>query len=210
MYKLFIQFILDILFPPGKDRQIVRDLKEDILAQDIKPVILTICNPPVTGLLPFHRHNVRILVHEAKYRNNSRAIALLGNVLREYVMSWMTEESFSNIAIIPIPLSQKRYAERTYNQVEEIIRSGVIDIDIPIITNCLIRTRNTSPQTTLSKNERLSNMHNAFTTTYNLNPHITYIICDDVCTTGATLEAAALALINGGAQHILPLAITYS
>ncbi len=210
MYKLFIQFILDILFPPGKNRQIIYDLKEDILAQDIKPVILTICNPPVTGLLPFHRNHVRMLIHEAKYRNNHHAIALLGNVLREYIMEWMTEESFSNIAIIPIPLSKKRYIERTYNQVEEIIRSGITDIDIPIITNCLIRTRDTSPQTTLSKNERLRNVHNAFVTTYHLNPHMTYIICDDVCTTGATLEAASLALINDGAQHILPLAIAYS
>ncbi len=210
VYTIIIQFVLDMLFVPSKDRTLVRDMQKDTLAKYVSPRILPLFDPPITALLPFRRRAVRALVHEAKYRNNQRALLLLGSVLREYVTELSGEESFGSVIAIPIPLASKRLRERGYNQSEEILHYGIDDTDIVLVKDCLVRTRETPSQTMLSKSERLRNMHDAFSVIGTLDQRKTYLICDDVCTTGATLYAAVVALKKAGAKHIIPLAMAYS
>ncbi len=210
VYTTVVQFVLDILFAQSGDGKLVRDIQEDTLAQLINVRTLPFSDPPVVALLPFRARSVKALIHEAKYHNNRRALLLLGSVLREYVAELTTEESFGEVVAIPIPLAPKRYRERGYNQAEEILRYGIDEAEITLKENCLIRSRETASQTTLSKKERLRNMHDAFLVTKALDPRKTYLLCDDVCTTGATLRAGIDALKKAGAQHILPIAIAYS
>ena len=42
------------------------------------------------------------------------------------------------------------------------------------------------------------------------DPPTNILIVDDICTTGNTLEAAAMTLLNEGAQHIYGLVVGYS
>lgn len=210
VYTTVVQFVLDILFAPSRDRKIVHNMQEDTLAQLINVRTIPFSDPYIIALLPFHIRSVKALIHEAKYHNNRKALLLLGGVLREYAVELTMEESFGEVVAIPIPLAPKRKRERGYNQVEEIMRYGIGDTGMALMHNCLMRTRETASQTTLSKNERLRNMRDAFLVTEALDPRKTYLLCDDVCTTGATLRAGIDALKKAGAKNIIPLAIAYS
>jgi predicted amidophosphoribosyltransferase len=52
-------------------------------------------------------------------------------------------------------------------------------------------------------------MRGAFGATHSADPALTYILIDDVITTGATLQAAVDALTSAGASHIIPLALAH-
>ncbi len=111
--------------------------------------------------------------------------------------------------IIPIPLGKKRRAERGFNQIEDIIQRAVNSLDIAIDTTLLERTRETVSQVSLPRHKREANMRGAFKTTRPADPSRTYIVIDDVITTGATLQAAIDALSQAGAKYIVPLALAH-
>ncbi|MGD0328466.1 MAG: phosphoribosyltransferase family protein [Minisyncoccia bacterium] len=73
----------------------------------------------------------------------------------------------------------------------------------------LIRLRETDSQVALPHRKREENMRGAFKATRRADPARTYIILDDILTTGATLQAAIDVLKKSGAEHIVPLALAH-
>lgn len=69
------------------------------------------------------------------------------------------------------------------------------------MNNVLIRNKNTSAQSQLSKTKRIKNLQQAFSCTTNLEGK-TVVIIDDIMTTGATLNAATLSLKEAGAKQV--------
>lgn len=104
--------------------------------------------------------------------------------------------------IIPVPLHKRRLRWRGFNQSE--LLAHMLNLQIPVITDILIRIRYTKPQVqSKNKKERQKNLSNAFTT--NTDHKITQkniLLIDDVVTTGATLEACAGALKKSGARNV--------
>jgi ComF family protein len=97
--------------------------------------------------------------------------------------------------VIPVPLHPAKRAARGYNQSMLIAEGLAGQLMIPASDNLLQRVRHTESQTRKTRIERVNNMSGAFV----LNDmkklegaHV--LLCDDVLTTGATLEACALAL----------------
>ena len=202
-----ITHILDFIFPPRSDDTVVRTLSEDFLYTIVALTTVPTCHPAATALLPFSRKEVRALIHEAKFRGNQRAIKLLGSVLNDYLAEVMLEESFGKTVFIPMPLSPKRHKERGYNQSEEIAKCA--NNVQTLAPELLTRIRDTTPQTTLSYEARQENMRGALRAAHILDPSVTYILFDDVITTGATMQSAIDALTNAGARHVLPLALSH-
>ncbi|HFC11150.1 MAG TPA: ComF family protein [Candidatus Kaiserbacteria bacterium] len=203
-----ITLMLDVFYPPRDDEIIVRKCTVNKLADISFPKKYQVCNTEVTALLPFQNKTVRALIHEAKYHSNKRAFLLLGSVLKDYLMERSEEEGFGKMALVPIPISSARLKARGYNQTEKIAREAVQE-NIQLETKILKRVIDTVSQTTLPRRKRLSNMRGAFGAAHPIDRDCTYIIFDDVVTTGATMQSAIDALASGGATRIMPIALSH-
>lgn len=198
---------LDFLFPLRADERTVRETSAEALlgARRQSPVART--SPPTVALLPFADARVRAAVHEAKYHGNARALELLSEVLAAHLSR--IEEPHERLRLVPVPLGRTRLRERGFNQAEEIARRAGDRLRIPILDALLARTRETASQVSLSRIEREKNMRGAFALSHPASPDLTYILLDDVITTGATMQAAIDALASAGASRVLPVALAH-
>ena len=135
------------------------------------------------------------LLHRLKYQGRKEVGVFLGRMFAQSLAGcqWIPTVD----AIVPVPLHRRRLQERGYNQSALIAQAMGKQLGIPVVEDGLLRTRKTESQTRKTRTERLKNMENAFS----LNPaalagypHV--LLLDDVLTTGATLEACALALLE--------------
>lgn len=108
--------------------------------------------------------------------------------------------------IIPVPLSRKRRRWRGFNQAEILAREFAAGFSYPLSYG-LKRIKHRRAQASLSEAERLKNLSGVFAYS---GPNLdgrTIILIDDVVTTGATLNEAALTLRAQGAEKIYGLVL---
>lgn len=196
-----------MLFPIREDEGLLRGVSNDGFLSFLNPRLLPATEPKAVALFPFSEPVVRSAIHEAKYHGSERAFTLFSLALAEYLRE--SDESGRSPYIIPVPLGEKRLQERGFNQMEEIVRRAVPELGIEINTELLIRARETVSQVSLPRSKRGENMRGAFRAMHPADPSRTYIVVDDVVTTGATLQAASNALREAGAVHIVPLALAH-
>lgn len=104
-------------------------------------------------------------------------------------------------AVAPIPMSIESYRKRRYNQAE-IIAQEIAEINhIPLLTDLLYKKKS-AVQHTLTKAERLENI-----SAYGIKNCLKLdnkkiILCDDVITTGSTLNKCAALLKESGAAEV--------
>ncbi len=208
VYHDVMRGLLDLVFPPRETELLVRSIRPEALASLVNPVTN---EAGVVALLPYREPLVHALIIETKYHGNTAASSLLASVLSDYLLERMSEETElerRNIALIPLPLSGKRKRERGYNQVEQVLQEAATQLGAHMETNLLTRTRHTTPQTRLSKEERRTNVTDAFRTT-TPDPAYLYIVVDDVLTTGATLAEAVHTLTKAGADRVIAVALAH-
>lgn len=194
-------YLLDILFPPSEDATCIRGLRE----QDIPLLLYIKVVGDVTVLSDFNNKRIRALVHEAKFYDNRKAMQLLGLLVSLY----LKQHAHHYDIIIPIPLSSTRMRERGYNQVHEVLKRSPYTKD-RLLSTTLTRTRNTTPQTKLGREERLKNLTGAFAVKRPVDivgKHV--LIVDDVLTTGATLHEAKTALMRHSPASVTCLAFAH-
>jgi ComF family protein len=111
--------------------------------------------------------------------------------------------------IIPIPSHLKKEKLRNFNPPTEIAKSLSLLLKIPLETNILLKTRQTTPQINLSKKERENNVKNVFMVKNENNSltNKTVFLVDDVFTTGSTLQKAARVLKNAGAKKVIGMTV---
>lgn len=185
------ELLIDYIFPPSPEELLVRQASVAAIHNEYLPAskngVFYFCN--------YKRKLVKATITTAKFTHNKKSHALLSTLLT----LWLNEHTHESTLIIPIPLHPKRERERGYNQVTKVLE----EISFPnIIFNqkILSRSRHTTPQTTLTKEARLTNLNDAFSVnlrTLNcaLNNIRLVIICDDVYTTGSTLKEAGKTIL---------------
>ena len=113
--------------------------------------------------------------------------------------------------VIPMPLHVGRRRERGYNQAALLARPLARALGAPLRDDLLARVRATQPQTRLSRRDRRVNVAGAFALTSPAAAQALVgkrvALVDDVTTTGATLEAAAEALVAARPLAICALAV---
>ncbi len=112
----------------------------------------------------------------------------------------------ADLIVMPIPLSQKRLRWRGFNQAEILARELAANFSYELSLE-LTRTKHGRPQATLNGSERTDNIKGAFAYTGPQLDSRSVIIIDDVATTGATLNEAALVLKAQGADKVYGLVL---
>ncbi len=117
-------------------------------------------------------------------------------------------ESPAAQGVTAVPLHRTRLRERGYNQAALLGRAAAATWGIPWVPDLLERGRATRPQARLAEKKRAANVADAFRA---VQPGWVqgrdWVLVDDVCTTGATLLAAARVLTAAGARRVVPVAL---
>jgi len=137
--------------------------------------------------------------HAIKYGDRPRYGVSLGQLLGD---SYAKAGWPSPDGIVPVPLHRLRELERGYNQADMLARGVAEACDGTLHSDLLVRGRATRSQTRLSRMERWRNVANAFFCTTDLDGG-TWLVVDDVLTTGSTVLACAHALRDAGARAVL-------
>jgi ComF family protein len=106
-------------------------------------------------------------------------------------------------ALVPVPLHPTKQREREFNQAERLAARLSRATGIPLNRRLLRRGVATRTQTLLTRQERLSNVRNAFE--LRGAPDLSgrsFVLIDDVLTTGATTSACAAVLRRAGAADV--------
>jgi ComF family protein len=160
---------------------------------------------PISYALAFYQfrkeNKVQKILHELKYAKK----AVLGEMLgKKY--GYILRETYVRSAIdliIPVPLHITKLQQRGYNQSDYFAQGLAASLTIPWSNQYFQRVKKTDTQTKKDKLARLRNVEEAFSI---VTPQALYgkhlLLVDDVITTGATLEACALALLANGVQAI--------
>lgn len=105
--------------------------------------------------------------------------------------------------LVPVPLHIRKEKRRGFNQAEELAKKLSEKLEIPLLNNVLIKTKNVPSQTELKKEEREKNIKGVFSC---LRPEIIankkILLVDDVFTSGATMEECAFVLKSAGTAEV--------
>lgn len=112
-------------------------------------------------------------------------------------------------ALVPVPLYPARRTWRGFDQAELLCRHLSEMVELPVWTDVLARILDTQPQVELSGRQRRDNVRGAFEArkNYRLKGR-SFILVDDVFTTGATLAESARMLRKAGATAVYALTVT--
>jgi ComF family protein len=220
------QALLDLLFPPrcvvcrriGEwfcviCRQAIAKILPPLCSRCGRPLLHTEC--PYCHKLPlqidgtravaFFEGSLRAAIHAFKYSHRPELAVPLGGLLSEYLAS----QPMPADALVAIPLHPERERMRGYNQSVLLARELGQRYNLPVWENVLTRTRHTRPQVELAAAERRVNVHTAFAATAQV-AGARILLIDDVCTTGATMDACGLALQASAAKSVWGLAVARS
>lgn len=138
---------------------------------------------------------IQHLIHQLKYKNNKEIGFYLGAMMGKSILQ---SARFSNIDyLIPLPLYADKEFKRGYNQAEVICNGMSSEMQVPVLTQIVVRQKSTETQTHKHRTERWENVEGSFAvknaetlTGKNI------LLVDDVITTGATLEACAQTMLH--------------
>ncbi len=219
--RRFSQALLDLLFPPrcAVCRRAAFDLCPDCLHAFI-PLGHAICvkcstpleesglchrcaqSPPAfVQVMSAFRYEgaVREAIHALKYRRRTTLAEPLAQALVSVIPSPPCEVDL----LCAVPLHREKLARRGYNHAELLMNALIRWWPLPTAgRDALERLRPTPTQVSSDYATRLANVEGAFAAQREAVQGRTVLVVDDVCTTGATLSACALALLTAGARAV--------
>lgn len=136
---------------------------------------------------------LREILHALKYGGRRSVAAPLAAAMASAGANVLRGADF----VVPVPLHLFRQYSRGFNQASEL----AVHLGVPVL-HALRRTRATVTQTDLPEADRHANVRGAFALRRRPPPHSVLVVVDDVSTTGATLDACAQVLLDGGAGEV--------
>ncbi len=151
----------------------------------------------------FDEGALRTLIHKFKYEY----MRILGKSLAPLLAACYTINQMNAKIIVPVPLHKSRQKFRGYNQSAVLAKTLSGIIGVPVDTTTLFRHRKTKTQMELNATDRQANVAGAFKCASDALAGKSVLLIDDVCTTGATLDACASALKKSGVASVSALTL---
>ncbi|WP_376796110.1 ComF family protein [Thermogemmatispora sp.] len=220
--------MLDLLFPPdcaGCGRsggllcpaclQAIADLQEQRCARCALPSRISLCRycrSSASSLfalqaVALYEEPLRSCIQHLKYQGVTRLAPFLGRML---AASYRRHHLQADL-VLAVPLHAERECQRGYNHARLLADVCARELGLPSPHSLLERVRATAAQARLSASERQQNVAGAFRCQPQKSQSVlrgrTVLLIDDVCTTGATLEACSSALLQAGAKQVQALVL---
>ena len=149
-----------------------------------------------SALFYFHKKGiVQELIHNLKYKGHEEIGTILGEWYAEDLKTIALLQSVNEV--IPVPLHQRKFKERGYNQVTTFGKALSSNLNIFYNESLLIRnvySKTQSKKNLLGRTEGIETIFDVVYTEKDHDKH--FLLIDDVITTGATLEACSKALLK--------------
>ena len=144
-------------------------------------------------------------IHRLKYQRELWFGTFLSGLMMEAALPRLVDHSWQGV--VPVPLHRVKQREREFNQAERLAAPLAHALGVPLKTYLVRRREATSSQTSLSREDRIGNMRTAFEPAGTAQIHGSWILVDDVLTTGATTDGVAAVLKNLGAERVVVWAV---
>jgi ComF family protein len=186
--------LLDLIFPPrcGGCGRYGRDFCEPC-ATALQPVSVTSLHGIPLVAAGRLSGSLQAAIHTYKYRPRPQLADSLAQPLSRAALA----AGLALPALTFVPLHPRRQRERGFNQAERLAGRLAVSLHVPVVGG-LSRLRPTPAQVGLGQAERQVNVAGAFRWTAPEPPPQGLGLVDDVCTTGATLDAVARVVAEAG------------
>ncbi len=215
MWKKAKKFFLEIIFPQFcfncgiEGNYLCEDCKslleitgfhQNYSTQNLKDLYFTI---------GYQNPLIKNLIQRFKYEPFVKELAKpLSSLIIDHFQLIDNKPDFTNFFLVPVPLEKKKLKWRGFNQAEEIAKELAEFLKIPLISNCLIKIKETSPQIELTDEARKENVKGAFLVkNKNQISGKKILLVDDVYTTGSTMEECARVLKESGVKEVVGIVI---
>lgn len=151
---------------------------------------------------PFvYTKSIRNGIHRLKFRNAPESAEFFALFMASVIRREYSIPSFG--LVLGVPMHSSDIHQRGYNQSDLLAKSVSERIGVPFARRVLVKAVRNSTQHTLSRAERRGNVAGVFKVA---QPHLvvgkTILLCDDIITTGSTLDSCAAELMNAGATAV--------
>jgi ComF family protein len=167
------------------------------------------CPLRMNGLRAFgyYEDPLRACIRALKYDGVTRLAQPLGHLLACTYYAHCLQGDL----LVPVPLHSERQRQRGYNHASLLADACSKEIGVPVREELVVRQHATAAQVGLGAQERRQNVAGAFRCA-SASPGRQIagrrvVLIDDVCTTGATIEACAAPLFAAGARSIWGLVL---
>lgn len=152
------------------------------------------------------------IIREAILKLKYKFAYEIADELAAYIVNYLKTKIHalpSKAFLVPVPLHKKRERWRGFNQAQEVGATIAKNMDWDFISDLVIRKFHTTPQVELRGKQRKMNLKNIFALngSKKLNG-ASFVVFDDVMTTGTTLKEVGKVLKRGGAGSVWGLTIS--
>ncbi len=209
-------FFLDLFFPKAcfgckkPETYLCCDCEAVLEVSDIHKQLKTKYLSDLYFALEYKKPLIKILIQKFKYQPFIKELSkpLSSLIINHFQLIEKNKNDFKDFIIIPVPLHIKRLKWRGFNQAENIAKELSSFFEIPLISDGLVKNKETLPQTKLSETQKKENVINAFDCKNKekiKNRNI--LLVDDIYITGTTIKECARVLKNSGAKKVIGIII---
>jgi len=153
---------------------------------------------------PYQNFIIKKTIAQFKYEPYVKALSVpLSLLIIKHFQLLDQKFDWNDAVLIPIPLTKRKIRQRGFNQSEEISRELSVPLGIPLVSNVVLKIKETLPQVELSGSQREENVKGVF---FCKNPEAVrdkkILLIDDVFTTGSTMEECARVLKCADAREV--------